>query len=303
MAGTENPSPAVQRRRLRTELRRARQKAGLTQDQVSTALEMSLSKIIRVEAGTVGISANDLRALLGLYHVDDPTEVDNLLTLARAGRERPWQSAYRDVVSPQLLQFIDFEAAALIIRNFQPLMIPGLLQTEEYARLMLGQLTADLSDHRIELLVEVRKRRQELLDRDDAPMLFFILDEAAAHRLVGGRDTMRRQLIRLIEAAAMPHITVEVVPFSSGPHPGLNGPFVIHEFPDTADDDVLYQERPQAEQIWRDEPELIAHYRETFEELRRLSLGPEGTLAFLNELADGLALPAAALTEGGRWCR
>lgn len=215
-----------------------------------------------------------------------------------AGTERPWQSAYRDVVSPQLLQFIEFEAAARIIRNFQPLLIPGLLQTEEYARLMLGQLTAGLPDHRIESLVEVRKRRQELLDRDDAPVLFFILDEAATRRLVGGKDIMRRQLIRLTEAAAAPHITVEVVPFSAGPHPGLNGPFVIHEFPAAAGGDVLYQERPQAEQLWRDEPELVTHYLETFEELRRLSLGPEGSLAFLNGLADDLALPAAALTGG-----
>ena len=93
-----------------------------------------------------------------------------------AGTEQPWQSAYREVVSPQLLQFIELEAAASVIRNFQPLMIPGLLQTEEYARLTLGGLTADLSDHRIEALVEVRRRRQELLSRDDAPMLFFIVD-------------------------------------------------------------------------------------------------------------------------------
>jgi hypothetical protein len=102
-----------------------------------------------------------------------------------AGTEQPWQSAYREVVSPQLLQFIELEAAASVIRNFQPLMIPGLLQTEEYARLTLGGLTADLSDHRIEALVEVRRRRQELLSRDDAPMLFFIVDEAATRRLVG----------------------------------------------------------------------------------------------------------------------
>jgi hypothetical protein len=210
---------------------------------------------------------------------------------ARSGREPPWQDAYRDVVSPQLLQFIELEAAASVTRNFQPLVIPGLLQTEEYARLTLDQLTADRSSHRLESLVEVRKRRQELLDRDDAPMLYFILDEAATRRLVGDRDTMRRQLTRMIEAAAAPHVTVEVVPFSAGPHPGLNGPFVIHEFPDTAGSDVLYQERPQAEQIWRDEPELITHYRETFEELRRLSLGPQGSLAFLNQLAGELALP------------
>ena len=288
MGGADNPSPAVQRRRLRAELRRARQEAGLTQDQVSTALEMSLSKVIRIEAGTVGVSANDLRALLGLYHVTDPDEVASLLTLARAGRERPWQSAYRDIASPRLLQFIELEAPASVSRNFQPLMIPGLLQTEEYARIMLGQLKADLPDEGIDSLVEVRMRRQELIDRDDSPLLFFILDEAATRRLVGGRDLMRRQLRRLTELAGRPRITIEVVPFSAGAHEGMQGSFIIQEFPDPNDDDVLYLEGPEGELISHDDPELILRYRERFEGLRGLSLGPQGSLAFLNELADRL---------------
>jgi hypothetical protein len=129
-------------------------------------------------------------------------------------------------------------------------------------------------------------RRQELLDRDDAALLFFILDEAATRRLVGGRDVMRRQLRRLIELAARPRVTVEVVPFSVGVHPGLQGSFVIQEFPDPADDDVLYLESPQGEVISRDDPDLILHYREVFEELRRLSLGPEGSVTFMDQLAD-----------------
>jgi transcriptional regulator with XRE-family HTH domain len=288
MSDTDNPGPAVQRRRLRTELRRARQEAGLTQDQVSAALEMSLSKVIRIEAGTVGVSANDIRALLGLYHVDDPDEVDNLLTLARAGRERPWQSAYRDVASPRLLQFIELEAPASISRNFQPLMIPGLLQTEEYARIMLSQLKTGLPDKGVDSLVEVRMRRQELIDRQDSPLLFFILDEAATRRLVGGRDVMRGQLRRLTELAARPRITIEVVPFSAGAHEGMQGSFVIQEFPDPNDDDLLYQEGPEGELISRDDPELILGYRERFEDLRRLSLGPQGSLTFLSELANSL---------------
>jgi transcriptional regulator with XRE-family HTH domain len=288
MGGADNPRPAVQRRRLRTELRRARQEAGLTQDQVCTALEMSLSKVIRIEAGTVGVSANDLRALLGLYHVDDPDEVANLLTLARAGRERPWQSAYRDVASPRLLQFIELEEPASISRNFQPLMIPGLLQTEEYARIMLSQLKTDLPDEGVDSLVEVRMRRQELIDRDDSPLLFFIIDEAATRRLVGGRDVMRRQLDRLTELADRPRITIEVLPFSAGAHEGMQGSFVIQEFPDPNDDDLLYQEGPDGELISHDDPELILRYRERFEDLRRLSLGPRGSLAFLNDLASSL---------------
>jgi transcriptional regulator with XRE-family HTH domain len=292
MGDTNNASPAVQRRRLRTELRRARQEAGLTQDQVSTALEMSLSKVIRIEAGTVGVSANDLRALLNLYNVRDRDELDNLLTLARAGRERPWQSKYRDVASPRLLQFIEFEAAASITRNFQPLMVPGLLQTSEYARIMLRVLNPDLPDKPsvdIDTLLEVRMKRQELLDREDSPELFFILDEAATRRLVGGKDVMFKQLRQLIELAARPRITVEVLPFSAGAYPGLNGSFVIQEFPDPADADVLYQEGPQGEEISSDDPELISHYREIFEELRHLSLGPQGSLNFLDQLAKELA--------------
>lgn len=252
-------------------------------------MEWSLSKIIRIEAGTVGISANDLRALLGYYQVEDADEVASLLTLARAGRERPWQSAYRDVVSPRTLQFIEFEAAASISRNFQPLIVPGLLQTEEYARTMFKELAADTPDKRIDSKVEVRMKRQELLDSDDSPQLFFILDEAVIRRLVGGKDVMRKQLRRIAEVAASPRVTVEVVPFSAGAHAGMQGSFVIQEFSDSADDDVLYQESPQGEVFSRDDPELILHYREVFENLRRLSLGPGGSLTFLKELADDMA--------------
>ena len=189
----------------------------------------------------------------------------------------------------RLLQFIEFEAAASINRNFQPLVVPGLLQTDEYARAMFRQFPGDVLDKSIEAQVEVRMRRQELLDRDDSPLLFFILDEAATRRLIGGKDVMRRQLRRMTEMAARPHVTVEVVPFSAGVHPGLQGSFVIQEFPDPADDDVLYLESPQGEVISRDDPDLILHYREVFEELRCLSLGPEGSMVFLNELADEMA--------------
>jgi transcriptional regulator with XRE-family HTH domain len=288
MGARDRPGPAVQRRRLRTELRRARQNAELTQEQVAAAMEWSLSKVIRIEAGTVGISANDLKALLSHYQIQDPQEVADLLALARAGRERPWQSAYRSVAPTRLLQFIELEAPASVSRNFQPLMIPGLLQTEEYARIMLSQLKADLPDEGIDSLVEVRMRRQELIDRDDSPLLFFILDEAATRRLVGGRDVMRRQLRRLTELAARPRITVEVIPFSAGAHEGMQGSFVIQEFPDPNDEDVLYQESAEGELVSHDDPELIVRYRERFEGLRALSLGPEGSLAFLNELADSL---------------
>ena len=135
--------------------------------------------------------------------------------------------------------------------------------------------------------VEIRMRRQEQLDRDDPPLLFFILDEAVVRRLIGGRDVMRRQIHYLIETAAKPNVTIEVVPFSAGTHPGLRGPFVIVEFPDPGDDDVLYLET-RGDMIRggiSEEGEVSVH-REVFEQLRRLSLGPDGSVDYLGKLAD-----------------
>ena len=291
MGETDNPRPVVQRRRLRTELRRARERAGLTRDQVTAALEMSMSKVVRIEAGTVGISANDLRALLNLYHVQDPDEVNSLLALARGGREKPVRSQYGDAASPRLLELIEIEAAASSTRHFQPLMVPGLLQTREYARAILEQLNRGrgVSDELIEARVEVRMKRQELLERDDAPEMFFVLDEAVTRRVAVGPQVMREQLDRLIDLAVRDRITIEVLAFGAGLYPALNGSFVIYGFPGVADSDVLYQEGPEGDEISSDNPELISRYRDIFEELRRLSLGPEGSLSFLNALAKELS--------------
>ena len=141
MEASDSPSPAVQRRRLRTELRKARLEAGLTQEQVAKAMDWSLSKLIRIENGTTaGISTNDLRAILSHYKITDEYRVAEFLALARASRERSWWSAYRDVVPPRLIQLIEYEEAAYIARNFQDLVVPGLLQTAEYARASTEQL-------------------------------------------------------------------------------------------------------------------------------------------------------------------
>lgn len=288
MGDSDGPSPVVQRRRLRAELRKARQEAGLTQEQVAAAMDWSLSKVIRIEAGSVGISTNDLKSLLRHYKLVDEARTDELVMLARAARERSWWSGYRDVAPKGLLQLIGYESAAVIRRNFEPLLVPGLLQTEEYARAVIRQLEERYPAERVDALVELRMRRQELLDRADSPLLFFILDEAVVRRLVGGKAAMRRQVRRLIELADSPNVTIEVVPFSAGVHPGIKGPFVVLEFPDPADDDVLYVESALGDLISRDVPEEeeILAYRETFEQLRTMSLGPEGSLTYLAKLAD-----------------
>jgi transcriptional regulator with XRE-family HTH domain len=283
MADSEGPSPVVQRRRLRTELRKARLEARLTQEQVAEAMDWSLSKVIRIENGAVGISTNDLKALLRYYKVIDAERTDELIALARAGRERSWWSGYREVVPQGLLQLIGYESAAFIARNFETLLVPGLLQTEEYARTIIKEFEGP---NHLETLVEIRMRRQDLLDRTDPPLLFFILDEAVVRRLIGGKAVMRRQILRLIEMADRPNVTIEVVPFGAGAHPGLKGPFVVIEFPDPEDDDVLYLESARGDVISVELREEIPAYREAFEALRKLSLGPDGSLTYLGKLAD-----------------
>jgi len=279
--------PADPRRRLRAEIRKARQGAGLTQEEVAAAMDWSLSKVIRIENGSVGISTNDLKALLSLHGIADTERAGELLALVRAARERSWWSGYRDVASPQHLRNIEDEAAASVMRAFRPYLIPGLLQTEEYARAVLHRYYERPTAEPLDRLVELRMRRQELLDRPDPPRLFFVLDEAVAHRAVGGTTVMHHQIRRLIEMTARPNVTVEVIPFSAGFRAAMANPFCIMEFPDATDDPVVYLESNKM--IKEDIPEEVVFYREEFERLRDMSLRAEGTVTFLSEIADEMA--------------
>jgi transcriptional regulator with XRE-family HTH domain len=288
MDDTEHPSPAVSRRRLRTDLRRVRIDAELTQEQVARAMDWSLSKLIRVENGSVSISTNDLKAMIQFYGITDEKRIAELLALARASRERSWWSAYSHIAKP-LAELIEYENAAYISRHYEDLVIPGLLQTTDYMRASTKQLAPDMTASQVDTVIEIRLRRQELLKRAEAPLLFFVLDEAVVRRIVGGRDVARRQLQQLTEIADLPNITVEIVPFTAGLVPGLQAPFVIHEFSDDADDELLYLESPRGDVISRDDPDEILWYRQNFDRLRQASAGPHGTIDFLREVIAELS--------------
>jgi transcriptional regulator with XRE-family HTH domain len=278
----------VRQRRLRVELRKARDEAALTQEQVAENLDWSLSKVIRIESGSVGVSTTDLKALLTLYGVSNE-RIAELVELARLARERAWWSGYRKVISQQYYDFIGYESAAGIIRQYENLALPGLLQTQDYAREYIGRLISRDRAGDVDTLVELRMRRQEILERSDPPVLFFILDESVVRRQIGGPQVMRTQLRHLIDLANRPHITIEVVPFTVGINPGLSGSFTILEFPSPEDDDVLHLESPGSMRVTRDLQDAILSYREDFEELRNMSLHPEGTAVLLNQLAEGLS--------------
>lgn len=240
--GATAPDPVVHRRRLRMELRKAREAAGKRQREVAAAMDWSLSKLMRIETGAFNISTNDLRALLDLYRVNQ-ARVRALVDLAQEARKVPRWNIYKDVTSPEHIAFLGYESSASIIRNFEPWFIPALLQTEEYAQEAIGAIEYE-NPMRVDALTDLRIERQEILAREPAPNFYFIMDEAAIRRTVGGREAMRRQLLHLLKIAEYPHVSIRVIPFSAGAYQRPGIPYTLFEFPDPEDEHVLYLENP-----------------------------------------------------------
>jgi transcriptional regulator with XRE-family HTH domain len=275
-------TPILLRRELASELRRLRSAAGLTRKQASAHLFCDSSKISRIETGRVTASPRDVRDLLQLYGVTGQQR-DDLLRLACDARQRePWWHAYGDL--PDVRTYVAFEEAAVSICSYESFAVPGLLQVEEYARLIIAAVLPDLHHETVERLVELRMTRQSMLCGDDPVTLRVVLDEAAIPRMISERKIMRRQLHHLIEAADMPKVTVQLLPFSAGPHPGMAGPFTILGFADAADQDVVYLESLTGD-VYLDQPDQLNRYRAKFEHLQAVALPPDESTAFLVELA------------------
>jgi transcriptional regulator with XRE-family HTH domain len=260
--------PAAARRRLQRELRKLRTEANLTQRDVAEEMEWSPSKVIRIEAGGVGITTNDLKQLLAYYGVTDQAKVDEILATNRDSRKQSW-SDFKDVLAPIGRTYWGYEASAAVLRQYESSLVPGLLQTEEYTRAMLaGIYRPRLSDERIDRLAEARAARQTLLEREVIPQLFFVLDEAVLRREVGGRSVMRRQLERIEELGARERISIQVVPMTQGAYPGQLGSFVLLEFQD--EDTVLFLEgRGRGESITREDPEEIGQFLDVFQDMEK----------------------------------
>jgi transcriptional regulator with XRE-family HTH domain len=276
--------PNVQRRKLRIALRRQREAADLTQRQAADGLDWSLSKLIRIEAGAQGVSVTDLKAMLALYGVTDSDTVASLVLAARGSRGQPWWHEYRDIVSPQFAQYLGHEGIASSFRIFSPLLVPGLLHTEEYAAALHGAFP---DPGRARRIVEFRMERQERLLSNPDLGFEFILDEEALHRWIGGPAVMRRQLQHLLEVAESSKASLQILPFSAGAHPGLGGPFVLlHN--DDAGEDMVFLESISGDQLIRDDPESIALYGSYFAQISQLSLAPKQGNDLLQELIDRL---------------
>ncbi|MGH3904498.1 MAG: helix-turn-helix domain-containing protein [Pseudonocardiaceae bacterium] len=287
--------PTVQRRRLRVELRRARDTAGLRQADVARAMDWSPSKLIRIERGDVSVSTNDLRALLSHYGVKDKGRVNGLLELARSARGASFYDQYADLLKPGFKEYLAYEASASVIRQYDPVLVPGLLQTEEYARALFeggGRSDPEKADKHW----AVRQHRQEAVDRESPPEMLYVLDEAALRRHVGGTHVMRHQLERLHDFAAEPHINIQIIPFTSGAHPGMAGNFILLEFADPNLDDLVHLESINQITI-RDDTELIAGYLDRFVRLEALAMSEEESVAFLDTMIDDLQTAAQTTTS------
>ena len=240
------------RRQLLAELRQLRPLHVTTQRQVADALDWSPSKVTRIENGSVSISVTDLRALLAYYGVTDGRVVDGLVDLARRSRRaRSPFASYGDVFSPDALRFFDYEHSATWIGAIELLVVPGLLQTADYARAVMR--VHDVVGEKAERFVHSRQARQQVLDRPDPPTMSFLVDESVLLRAIGGRAVMRAQLEHLLAVAARPHVAVRVIPLALGEHVGLRGPFVLLRFSGTNDPDVVYIEQRRGDAIFQDE--------------------------------------------------
>jgi transcriptional regulator with XRE-family HTH domain len=261
-------------RRLRAELRQFREAAHHTQKSVADSLGWSTSKVIRIETGASNISTSDLMALLHFYGVNDAGRTQELLSVTRA-KEESWWDDYKDVYSSQFLSYIAYEDSSACIRTFASVLVPGLLQTENYMRALFANALADphegMTASTLERAVRVRLRRQDLVTRDPAPETLVVLDEAVIHRWVGGADVMRDQLVRLKELARYPHIDLRIVPFTHGAHHGMKDSFAIFEFPSSDQDYVVNIEGPHRDTLVQNDPEISSRYFETFYELQEIA--------------------------------
>jgi transcriptional regulator with XRE-family HTH domain len=274
----------------------------MTQRDVAAAMDWSQSKLIRIESGAVNISTNDLRALLAHYGVD-ASRIDALLAMGRAAREATRWSHYKNVASPETIAVLGYESWASIIRNFEPFFVPGLLQTEEYARAVISKLVAH-DPTKTDSLVDLRIERQELLFRKPTPSLHFIMDEAVIRRMTGGPDIMRRQLVHLLQLAEYDHITIRVVPFEHGMYRLQEVAYQVFEFPDPQDEYVLYIEMPQqGETIVREgSPEQAdtdspVYYLQAFWELEQVA-GRDSSLDLIRDAAARLTSEASTPEAG-----
>lgn len=278
--------PIGQRRRLGVELRQLREAAGLKIDQVAAYLECSPSRVSRIETGKAIAQVRDARDMLDMYGVEtDAQQRERLLVMAKEAQQEGWWTEYEDVLQPDFETYVGLEGDAASLRVYETHLIHGMLQSEEYARAFIHAARWTETADEVERRVAFRMERQGLLSRSPVPLeLWAILDEAVLRRPVGGHAVMREQLNHLIKLAALPNVTIQVLPFAKGAHAGMDGLFEILSFPDQTDTDVVYVESAGGT-VYMEKPKDTRRNTLVFERLRAEAMDPDQSVRFIDEIA------------------
>ncbi|QKW32499.1 helix-turn-helix domain-containing protein (plasmid) [Nocardiopsis flavescens] len=284
---TRRFSPTVRRRRLSAVLRKFRHDHGKTLEEVADALEWSRGRLAHMEGNKwTRPDLGNIRQLLDYFEVAEATEREAILDLARQSRERGWWTKFKDVFGTDSL--VGFEEEASVISTWQPVVIPGLLQTEGYAAASIRASLARPSEE-VARRVEARMARQDILAGDQPPTVWAVIDESALHRIPTGEGVAAGQLQHLIEVAEDPDngVTIQILPFIAGLHPGVSGPFVILDFPDEMDAPIVYLES-RTEGLFLEEPEEVSEYRLVFDHLQVTAQSHAESIGTMKKIYDAL---------------
>ncbi|HMD91319.1 MAG TPA: helix-turn-helix transcriptional regulator [Trebonia sp.] len=272
--------PTVLRILLGAQLRRLREGAGITREDAGYHIRASGSKISRMELGRVSFKERDVTDLLEFYGVTDPAQIESLVQLTREANAQPWWQKYQDVVPDWFAVYVGLEEAAQLIRVYEMQFVPGLLQTEEYARAVVLQGAPGLEPEEVDRRVALRMGRQKLFGKDNPPRLWAIVDEAALRRPMGGPNVLAAQIERLMDAVGEPNITLQVMPFRYGGHAAEGGAFTIMRFPEADLPDMVYMEYLTGA-LYLDKPDEVERYAAVMERLSVAGTSPDRTREIL----------------------
>jgi transcriptional regulator with XRE-family HTH domain len=278
-------SPSARQRRLAAVLRDLRKERGMTREAVAERMGCSAPTITRIEAAFVGARVADVTMLLEIYEVPAHTR-EVLLQLARDARKRGWWDKQSDTIPEYFQSYIGLEEDASSIGGYETEYIPGLFQTEEYARAIMSAEPTLLPEEELTRSLAIRMKRQELLASTEPPEIWMVLNEAVIRRVVGDEGLMRRQLHHLYELSSRNSINIQVLPFSSGAHPAMNGGFSILKFPKLSDPDVVYVEYWRGS-IYLEASQDVDAYNRLFDHLRARAFGPDQTRQLIKQATGG----------------
>jgi transcriptional regulator with XRE-family HTH domain len=273
----------VRRMLVGAQLRRLRIEAGVSREEAGEAIRASEWKIHRLENGQVGFKDRDVGDLLRLYGVTDLDDIAGFLQFAREANAPGWWQQYGDLLPQWFKAYVDLESAATLIRTYEGQLVPGLLQTEEYMRAVIGGANLDESPEEAERRVALRMARQTLLTRPDGPRLWAVIDEAALRRPVGSPEVMRGQLARLIDAAKLGSVVLQILPLLAGAHPGMVGAFSILRFADVELPDVAYVEH-LTNALYLDRRDDVNRYLHVMDRISMRAAPPDKTVDILHKV-------------------